>query len=984
MTLKNKIRIFAILFLVLISICLLFTKWTADQVQFASETSKAASEIQSSFQDLRINQRIPELLLALAIISLVSVILFSHYLIKSITGPVNDLVAATEKVAQGDMTATINGEAHNEHDELGELASSFNLMVNQVAADQERLLSVFQGSGDAMRVIDHDFTILRENDEMENLTGIIYHPLVKRKCHEQFFGELCHTEDCTLQRIMAGERRLEMEMVKERKDGQKIFIELVATPLKIQGKTTGVIESFRDITARKKAEQALIDAKKEAEKINQELSRAIEHARKMTKEAERANLAKSQFLANMSHEIRTPMNGVIGMTGLLLGTVLTSEQKDYAENIKISGNSLLSLINDVLDHSKIEAGKFDLEIIDFDLSTSLEEIADIVALQAHEKGLEYVTIIHPEIPSLLRGDPGRLRQILLNLVNNAIKFTQKGEVVISIDLENESSTHATIGFKVIDTGTGIPQNQLDSIFKAFSQVEGSTTRKHGGTGLGLTISKQLSKMMDGKISVKSTEGKGSEFLFTAVLEKQPNGRAKKLIVNESIKKKKILIVDDHPTNRFVLREQLKYWGCRYDEASNAFTGLKKLQKTMEKKDPFEIALIGMQMPEMSGEKLGQKIKEHPDLKKTGLIMVTSMGERGDVKRLEKIGFSAYITKPVKQSQLYDCLAMVAGILKGNTNIQPAPMITRHVLAETQMAKVRILLVEDDRINQNLALSFLEIIGYFADTVANGKEAIKALENISYDIVLMDCQMPEMDGYQATGIIRNPESKVLNHKVPVIAMTANAMTGDREKCLAAGMDDYISKPIKPESLGRKLEHWLGKMAKVAPQPQAKFSIQQNSPGLEEPYPGMDLYIFNYPDLVKQMMGDKRLTHSIMSIFLKNLPSQIDLLKTHVIQKDTDAAYALAHKIKGSAANLGAIALSNTAASMETAGKSGDLATLKSLMDKINDQYELVKHVMEEKINENLIFEDDYITLPFKKNELPAHINVSQETTSTWLS
>ena len=448
----------------------------------------------------------------------------------------------------------------------------------------------------------------------------------------------------------------------------------------------------------------------------------------------------------------------------------------------------------------------------------------------------------------------------------------------------------------------------------------------------------------------SKEGKGSKFWFTAVLEKQQDSSEKKIIVHEDIKEKKILIVDDNSTNRFVLREQLKYWGCRYDEASNGMTALKKLQGARERDDPFEIALIDMQMPEMSGETLGRKIKEHPDLKKTCLIMMTSIGERGAAKRMGKIGFAAYLIKPVKQSQLYNCLVTVAGILKDTSNIQPAPMITRHLLTEKQRAKVRILLAEDDRINQKVALGILGKIGYFADTVANGKEAVKALENIPYNIVLMDCQMPEMDGYEATGIIRNPESSVLDHKVPVIAMTANVMKGDRKKCLDAGMDDYISKPINPKSLSKILERWLVKMAEATTETQPDFPDKKNSSPAETDL-DKDLGIFNYPVLLARVMDDKKLANSIMSTFLEDLPIQMDLLKTHLIRKNAHAAGAQAHKIKGSAGNIGAESLSKTAAEVEKAGKSGDLAELNRLMIKLNDQYELTKRVIEEKLNEN---------------------------------
>ena len=717
-----------------------------------------------------------------------------------------------------------------------------------------------------------------------------------------------------------------------RKDGTTFPAEMRVTLFRDENdEPVGLLALMTDITERKESEENIRQAKEELEITNAKLEKAIKRANEYAEEAKMASVAKSEFLANMSHEIRTPMNGVIGMVSLLLDTEMTSEQRDYAETVKNSADSLLAIINDILDFSKIEAGKFDVDRIDFNLRATMDEIVDPLALRAYQKGIELTCLVEPDVPSLLIGDPGRIRQILINLAGNAIKFTSKGEVEINISLENEGGSTALIRFAVSDTGIGIPSDRLGKLWESFTQIDASTTRKYGGTGLGLAISKQLAEMMGGQIGVGSIEGEGSTFWFTIKLKKQP----KSMVTNEAacpdFSGNKILCVDDNRTNRRLLSVLINNWDCEFEEAHDGITALKKLHTARDEGKPYHVAILDMLMPGMNGEELGAKIKNDPALKDTILIMLASLGRRGDASRLQKAGFAAYLTKPIKQTSLYDCLETVILEKKKPIELQARSIITRHSIIDSRRKRVRILLAEDNPVNRKVALKVLEKIGYHADAVVNGKEAIQALETTNYDLVLMDCQMSEMDGYEATHAIRDPDSNVINHDVLIIAMTAHALPDDRNKCIEAGMDDYLPKPVKPQDLSDCIEKWLSENRDKGPN--KKSSDHMADDGVVSDSESPD----------EHMGGDRDLLHDAIDAFLLDLPNHIQNLRDAASSNDPSRIQTHAHSIKDSAGNVGAVSIQQTALEVEQAVKESSLDGIASLISRLDEHFEAFRKV-----------------------------------------
>ncbi|HUS36174.1 MAG TPA: response regulator, partial [Verrucomicrobiae bacterium] len=605
-------------------------------------------------------------------------------------------------------------------------------------------------------------------------------------------GEMKGAESTWLARIHVNDRgRIEKELQAfvqgaeiswsadyrlEKADGSWAHVWNDAFMIRQNGAAVRMIGALRDVTQLKRIQTELMQAKNAAEQ---------------------ANRAKSEFLATMSHEIRTPMNGIIGMSNLLLETELDDEQHDFAETVRNSAESLLTIINDILDFSKVEAGKLVFETVDLDVRDVVEDTVELMAERARAKRIELASLVHTSVATSLRGDPGRFRQVLLNLVGNAIKFTQQGEVFVNVTSVEETEKDTLLRVEVNDTGIGIPKEAQGRLFEAFTQADSSTTRRYGGTGLGLAIAKQLVKMMGGEIGVISEPGRGSTFWFTARLEKQePSGRSC-LSAKRDLTGLRLLVVDDNATNRKIVHHQILSWGMRNGCVASGPEALEVLRREAALGDRYDLAILDFQMPIMDGLTLAKAIKSDPELASIRLIVLTSLGQKLTPEELRENGIAASLIKPVRQSELFDCLVNVMSAHPPAARPKPAPVLPP---PRNEHAGVRILVVEDNVVNQKVAVQQLRKLGYSADVVANGLEAIEALARIPYSLVLMDCQMPEMDGWEATKKIREGELSITpRRRIPIVAMTADAMQGDRDKCLAAGMDDYVAKPVHIDKL-----------------------------------------------------------------------------------------------------------------------------------------------------------------------------------------
>ncbi|HEV8701170.1 MAG TPA: response regulator [Candidatus Polarisedimenticolia bacterium] len=706
-----------------------------------------------------------------------------------------------------------------------------------------------------------------------------------------WFGRV-HPEDVDRVRaayrdLFEGNRKFEVEYRIQRKDGEWIWL---------YDRTLGSYQKngvayadgiFSDVTERKQAELELQKAKAAAEQASQ---------------------AKSEFLANMSHEIRTPMNGIIGMTDLLLDSHPSHEQREYLDLVKSSADALMVLINDILDFSKIEAGRLDLDPIDFGLRDCLDEAMRILAVRAHAKGLELACHVLPEVPDAMVGDPGRLRQVLINLVGNAIKFTDTGEVVVRVEPDAVSGDRAHLRFAVTDTGIGIPSDKHAAIFEAFTQADGSTTRKYGGTGLGLTISSQLVELMGGRICVDSEVGRGSTFHFTARFGLQEgHTRVPETTPPEELIGLPVLVVDDNATNRRIMDELFRGWRMEPTAAEGGKAALAALKQAARDRRPFRLVVLDCNMPDMDGFAVAESIHADPELAGTGLIMLTSGGQRGEAARCRRAGIAAYLTKPTRRSELLD---VVMTVLSPSASAgRNAPLITRHSLREKRH-RLRILLVEDNAVNRAVAVRMLERRGQTVTIARHGREALDILKSNTFDVALMDLQMPEMGGLEATAAIRALERGSGRH-LPIIAMTAHAMKGDREECLAAGMDGYVSKPIQPERVFEVLDAVV-----------AARSAQPAAAPARGAAPGRSLV--DRDALMSRLDGDTRLLSEIVELFLRSSPQLLRDVKKALAARDRKGLQRAAHTLKGAVANFGARTVWAAALKLEKIGQNGNLA------------------------------------------------------------
>jgi two-component system sensor histidine kinase/response regulator len=676
-------------------------------------------------------------------------------------------------------------------------------------------------------------------------------------------------------------------------------------PVRSHGRVRGYAIDMTDVRTTHRMLNQTADHLRET---NRQLDQALQQAQAATQ-------AKASFLATISHELRTPMNGVIGMASLMLDTALTEEQRSFVQTIQQCGETQLSLINDVLDCSKIEAGKFQLECIDFDLRASVEAVLMQCAERAQSKNLEIAGLIQASVPIALRGDPGRLRQILTNFLGNAIKFTERGEVMLRVFLDQDHAGSSELRFEVTDTGIGISPDVQARLFQPFTQADSSTTRKYGGTGLGLSISKQLAELMDGHVGMRSEPGQGSTFWCTIRFAKQAQSPLA-IAPAADLSGRRIVIVDDNESTRTILQRLTEGWGMKTEEASDAASARTVIEKGFAEGAPFDVALLDMSMPETNGLQLAKTLRTSAAASSLKVVILTSLNEPRQAEQARRSGFPVYLAKPVRHDHLQACLRTVLGLADGpaqSGRLQPQPAAARAALRHDgphPVSQLRVLVAEDNLVNQKLTARMLERLGYQPDVVDNGREALKALSMGSYAAIIMDCQMPEMDGYEATRIIRAQEKET---HIPIIALTANAMQEDRDHCRAAGMDDYLSKPITTRQLGEVLGRWI-----TAPDPSETQVGSQNND-----HSPNSAALFDADQMLVNIGGDQDLFKQLLDMFLERYPMMLCEIREALRTQDGPRLERAAHTMKGTAGNLCAAEIIVIAGQLESMGRLGTL-------------------------------------------------------------